>query len=133
MATQPPVTLSIEVNQRDIDRISKNLAKWEKAPLEKRMEKAVQGGAKLLVNPIRAAAAPRSRTGLTVRRVRVKKLKKRPGEATAYVVGSGSPYYARARIGGPYGAPPDNYVMQAFGTNEERVVSFISEQIKKLT
>lgn len=130
MAT-PPVQLSIEVNQRDIDRIVKRIDKSIGKPLEKRMDVAVKGGVTLLVNPIRAGAAPRSRTGLTVRRVRVKKVRKRPGEATAYVVGSASPFYARARIGGPYKSPPDNYVMRAWEANESRVVGFITEQIAK--
>lgn len=127
-----PVAISVTVNPRDIARIEKRLDKWQGKPLETRIEKAVQGGLKLLIAPIRLRAARHHRTGATERGVAVKKLRKRPGEAVAYKVGVSTPRYARAVIGGPYSAAADPYVTDVYRALEGQVDSFIDQQVRRL-
>lgn len=125
--TQP--ALSVEVNQKDIDRVLKRLDKWQGAPLAKRMEKAVAGGLALLVSPIRFGAQRHRVTGATSASVKVKKLRKKPGEVFAYKVGVNT-WYGHFPIGGTsQGVEADPYVDAAFDSGRDRVQSFIDEQI----
>ena len=43
MAVAPPISVQVTVDQRDIDRITRRLDKWQGKPLETRMAKAIQG------------------------------------------------------------------------------------------
>lgn len=126
------IKLSLTVNPRDIKRITTRLDKWQGAPLAKRMDKALGEGMKLLINPIRSGAARHKITGATGRSVRVKKLRRKPGEVGAYKVGVNSWYGHFPITGTSRGVEADPYVDAALEANEGQVMSFIDEQIRRL-
>ena len=141
MPSQPPVSLSVTVNQRDIDRITKRLSKWQGRPLEFRMSKALQAGVQLLVAPIRAIT-PVGKTGNLLRSVGTRKLKKRSGEipSGAYAVG---PVPARGgrhrhlvirghRTASGSMTKANPFVDRAVRPLEPMVLRFIDEQIRRL-
>lgn len=132
MPAAPPVSVTVTVSQKDIDRITKRLDKWQGAPLQKRMEKAVQGGLALLVNPIRSGAGRHRITGKTAASVRVRKLRKISDEIFAYKVGPTTRYAHFVIAGTSRGVEADPYVDEALNANEATVMSFIDEQVKKV-
>lgn len=119
-------------DQRDLDRALKRLDKWHGSPLKKRMDKALQAGLTLLVNPIRATAARHTRTGATVRSVKVKSLRKRWNEVAAYSVGPRTWYKHFVIAGTRRGVTADPYVSRAVDPLEGRVRDFVSQQVRDL-
>lgn len=128
----PSVAINLAVNPRDIARITKRLDKWQGKPLATRMAKAIQSGLTLYVGPLRARAAAHVLTGGTVRSIRVKALRKRPGEVAAYKVGPTTWYGHFAIVGTSRGVSPDPYVDQVREQFERPVTAFIDEQIRRL-
>ena len=126
------IKLSLTVNQRDIDRITKRLDKWQGAPLAKRMDKALGEGMKLLINPIRLGAQRHRTTGATYKSVKVKKLRRKAGEVAAYKVGVNTWYGHFPISGTSRGIEGDPYVDAAYEANSGKVMSFIDEQIRRL-
>lgn len=135
----PPVGMAVTINPKDIARVQKRLEKWQGAPLEKRMDKAVRAGLSLLIKPIRAGALRHKSTGNTARSVGVKKLRKKPGEMNAsYKVGIKAvrprqAWYGHFPITGTSrGVMADPYVEAAWDDHREQVSAFIDEQVRKL-
>ena len=124
----PPVSIAVSVSQKDIDRVTKRLDKYQGAELAKRTAKAIQGGLSLMVAPIRAGAARHRITGETERSTKVKKLRKRGQEMVAYKVGVNT-WYGHFPISKDPGSDP--YVDAAWAANETQVMRFIDEQIRK--
>ena len=132
MAVAPPISVQVTVDQRDIDRITRRLDKWQGKPLETRMAKAIQGGLTLLRGPIRAAAigpgnerAPKDATGKLRAAVQVWALKKRRGEAAAYAVGPRGGRSKRLNV-----APHRHLVIRGHRmvTHSGQVVGFVTGQ-----
>lgn len=126
----PPVRVEVTVNPRDIARITKRLDKWQGAELHKRMQKAIEGGLKLLVNPIKAQTPVF--TGHLRSGVKAKALRKRPGEAAAYKVGPTSPHRHLVIRGTSRGVEANPFVDRAVQPLEGQVKAYIEEQIKRL-
>lgn len=129
---QPPISIAVTVNQRDIDRITKRLDKWQGKPLAVRMEKAIQAGLKLYVAPLRQQASRHNKTGATQRGYGVRKLRRKPGEVVAYKVGSRTWYKHFAIAGTSRGVAADPYVDRVHRGLEPQVTRFIDEQIGRL-
>lgn len=127
-----PVAISVTVNPKDIARITKRLSKWQGKPLAQRMDKAVQGGLGLYVTPLRIRAARHNTTGKTVASIKVRKLRKRPGEVAAYKVGPNTWYSHFPIVGTSRGVRADPYVDQVRQQLEPSVTSFIDEQVRRL-
>ena len=127
-----PVSISVTVNQRDIDRLTKRLDKWQGKPLETRMAKAEQAGLGLFVGPLRARAARHNFTGQTTRSIKVSRLRKRAGEAAAYKVGPTSRQRPFAIVGTSRGVRADPYVDEVRVALEPTVSRFIDEQVRRL-
>lgn len=130
--TAAPVAISVTVNQRDVDRITKRLEKWQGRPLAMRMEKAIQGGLRLYVGPLKARAGAHNATGKTQRGYNVRKLRNKPGEVAAYKVSSNTWYKHFAIAGTSRGVRADPYVDQIRSGLEPSVTTFIDEQIRRL-
>lgn len=127
-----PVSVSVQVNPRDIARVTKRLDKWQGRPLEERMAKAQQAALSLFVGPLRARAAAHNLTGATTRSIKVTKLRKRPGEAAAYKVGPTSRHRPFAIVGTSRGVKPDLYVDQVREALEPAVLGFMDAQVRRL-
>jgi hypothetical protein len=127
------MTLSAEVNEKDLARVAKRLDKWQGKPLEVRTQKAEQAGMKLFISPLKSRAARHNLTGKTQYGYAVRKLRKKNyTELGAYKAGSNTWYRHFAIVGTRRGVRPDLYVdavRESFGV---RVVAFIREQITRL-
>jgi len=133
--------IDFNVDQRDIARVNKRLDKWQGKPLATRLQKAVTGGASLMVNPIRAFA-PQSASGTTgryahksgnlKRKVRTRTLRKRPGEAAAAYAGPSTFYALFVRYGTSRGIQANSFVERAESFNEARVQRFIDDTVRRL-
>jgi hypothetical protein len=127
-----PSSFSVTINSADVARVEKRLNKWQGAELAK------QGGAALLVGPIRAGAAHHHITGKTEASVAVKKLRNRSGENAAYKVGvkaknASSAWYAHfVIVGTKRGIVADGYVDAAYAELGGEVTDFIDTQIIRL-
>jgi hypothetical protein len=133
-----PSSFSVTINSADVARVEKRLNKWQGAELATRTQKAIQGGAALLVGPIRAGAAHHHITGKTEASVAVKKLRNRSGENAAYKVGvkaknASSAWYAHfVIVGTKRGIVGDGYVDRAYEELGGEVTDFIDNQIIRL-
>lgn len=127
-----PFAVQVTVNQKDINRITKRLDKWQGRELADRMAKAEQAGLGLYVGPLRARASAHNLTGATRSSIKVRKLRKRPGEVAAYKVGPGTWYRHFAIVGTSKGVRADPYVDQVREALEPQVTAFIDEQIRRL-
>jgi hypothetical protein len=132
--TQPMLTMSVTVNQKDLDRIEKRLDKWQGKPLAMRMDKAERAGMNLYVAPLKAAAAAHNLTGATQRGMKVRALRKRrqQQEVAAYKAGSSTRHRHFAVVGTSRGVEADPYVDRIQTALEPRVVAFIEQQVMRL-
>lgn len=80
-------TVSVSVDQKELDRAMRRLARYEGRPLQRRAEQAYIEGARLLRSPMRAAA-PVGPTGNLRKSVSARKNRRRPGEIAAATVGT---------------------------------------------
>ena len=124
----PPVILDLEISQRDIDRVNKRLDKWKDKPLAVRLEKAIQGAASLLVNPIRGNTPVV--TGNLRRSVRVTKLRKQSGEIAAYKVGPTARHKHLIIRGTSRGVEANPFVDRAVNPLEGKVRDFAGDQVR---
>ncbi len=130
----PPITMSVTINQRDIDRIEKRLDKWQGKELALRMEKATRAGMNIYVGPLKGRASAHNRTGKTQSSIKVRPLKKRyqDAEVGAFKVGPTTRYRPFAIAGTSRGIQADPYVEEIQRELESRVSAFIDEQVRRL-
>ncbi len=127
------VSLSVEVNAADLQKVARRLDKWQGAPLAVRTQKAEQAGMKLFVSPLKARAAKHNLTGATQRGYGVRKLrKKNSAELGAYKASSTTWYKHFAIVGTKRGIRPDPYVDAVRTLYGPRVVGFVEQQIRRL-
>jgi len=122
----------LTVNQKDIDRISKRLDKWQGKPLEVRMQKAERAGMALYVGPLKSRAGAHVLTGKTRSGYAVRTLRRRPNEKAAFKVSSNTRQRHFAIVGTSRGVRADPYVEEVQRQFEPQVLRFIDEQIRRL-
>lgn len=136
---RPPVAVWVDFDRRDITRFNKRLDKWQGKPLETRLRKAVEAGARLLVNPIRAQAP--SRTGELRRSVKPSRtLKSRDGWISVKVGATKRvPYKGRTALlsaflihGTKRGVESNPFVDRAVQPLMGSVQSYIDVQVRRL-
>jgi hypothetical protein len=127
------LTLTAEVNAKDLARVQKRLDKWQGAPLKVRTQKVQQGAMKLFIAPLRAEAARHNDTGATQKGYGVRKLRqKNYTELGAYKVSSNTWYKHFAIVGTKRGIQRDPYVDRVREKYHARIVAFIRQQIFRL-
>jgi hypothetical protein len=130
---QPPITLSVDIDARDIARATKRLDRFQGAPLKVRTQKAEQAGMKLFLGPLKARAARHNASGETQRTYSVTKLRPRNyTELGAYKASSKTWYKHFAIVGTNRGIARDPYVDEVRLRYGPKVVAFIREQIMRL-
>lgn len=79
--------ITVDVDQKALDRAMKGLSKYEGRDLQRRAQQAYLAGARLMVGPIRRAA-PVGRTGNLRQSISARANRLRPGEMAAATVGT---------------------------------------------
>lgn len=139
MATQPGVSLAVYVNPKSLARINKRLDKFQGAPLAKRVDKALGGGARLYADALKRNS-PNATGGLS-RSVTVTRPRKRQGEIAVYGVYPKKrvPFKGRTALlaallvhGTSRGVESDPFPRDTFQSMEPTITSFVSEQVRRL-
>lgn len=133
-----PFALWVEFDKRDLARFNKRLDKWQGKPLETRLRKAVEAGARLLVNPIKAHA-PRRTGGLRSSTKPSKSIKSRDGWITVRVGPTKrvpdknrTALLTALLVYGANGAEPNPFIDAAVKPLEPAVQQFIDTQVRRL-
>lgn len=132
------IDIRAEVNQRDIDRVTKRLDKWQGSALAKRVDKALAAGARLFAIGLKARAPKRS--GGLSRSVKVTRVRSRDAIATYRVMPTKRvPDKGRTDLltailvhGSDRGVESNPFVDETQRALQPSVTAFIGEQIRRL-
>lgn len=132
--------IDVTVNRRDLDRLDKQLSKWQGQPLAKRLDKALAAGARIFQAAIKRTA-PRLTGGLQ-RSTKVRRIRARTDQVAAYQVmpdkrvpdkGSSALLTALLVYGTKRGVEATPFVDTAVDATKATVSNFIEYQVKRLS
>lgn len=126
------VTLTVTISDAEMKRVTGLLDKWKGKPLALLMSRIERAALSLTLAPTKARAGRHNLTGETQRGYLVRKVPTRANENASWKMDSNTPQRAYVVAGTRY-IPADPYIDEVRAALEPQMVSFIDEQVTRLT